>query len=40
MSGGLFSVEGTFWSIIAAFQTPGSPPLAILNTVTNAVVIS
>jgi hypothetical protein len=29
MSGGGYSITGGFWSIIAALQTPGSPPLSI-----------
>ena len=40
MSGGDYSVQGGFWSIISAVQTPGAPRLAILNTATNAVVLS
>ena len=40
MSGGPFSLVGGFWGIISVVQTPGSPPLAILNTRTNAVVLS
>jgi hypothetical protein len=40
MSGGPFSLVGGFWSIISAVQTPGAPLLAILNTGTNAVVLS
>ena len=40
MSGGPFSLVGGFWGIISAVQTPGSPPLAILNTGTNAVLLS
>jgi hypothetical protein len=40
MSGGSFTLEGGFWGIIAAVQTPGAPPLAILNTGTNAVLLS
>ena len=40
MSGGPFSVVGGFWGIISAVQAPGSPPLAILNTGTNAVLLS
>ena len=40
MSGGPFSLVGGFWGILSAVQTPGAPPLAILNTRTNAVVLS
>jgi len=40
MSGGNFTVEGGFWSIIAAVQTPGAPLLKVFRTTTNTVVIS
>ena len=40
MSGGPFSLVGGFSGIISAVQTPGSPPLAILNTGTSAVLLS
>ena len=39
MSGGNFSLDGGFWGLIAAVQTPGSPLLSILRTTTNAVVV-
>ena len=40
MSGGNFAVEGGFWSIIAAVQTPGAPLLKVFRTTTNTIVIS
>src|SRR5213083_3438116 len=40
MSGGNFSLDGGFWSIIAAVQLPGSPLLRIVLTTTNTVVVA
>ena len=40
MSGGNFSLEGGFWAIIAAVQTPGAPALRVVRTTTNTVVIA
>lgn len=40
MSGGNFTLQGGFWGVIAAVQTPGAPYLSILRTATNTVVIS
>lgn len=40
MSGGPFTLQGGFWGIIAAIQTPGAPWLAITRTPTNTVVVS
>src|SRR6185503_11802568 len=40
MSGGNFSVDGGFWSLIAAVQTPGAPTLTITGTTTNTVAVS
>jgi hypothetical protein len=40
MSGGNYSIDGGFWGIIAAVQTPGSPLLTILRTTTNTVAVS
>jgi hypothetical protein len=40
MSGGDFSLSGGFWSIVAAVQAPGAPPLAIAWSSNNTVVIS
>ena len=40
MSGGNYSLQGGFWSIIAAQQTPGAPLLSIWRTTTNTVAVS
>jgi len=41
MSGGNFSVDGGFWSIIAAAQTPGAPLLTItLNSQLSTINLS
>ena len=40
MSGGSYTIDGGFWGIIAALQTPGAPLLSIRFTATNTVVIS
>src|ERR1700716_2104483 len=40
MSGGNYTLDGGFWSIIAAVQTPGSPTLRIVFTATNTVLIA
>ena len=40
MSGGSYAIDGGFWSMIAAVQTPGAPLLSIFHTTTNTVVIS
>ena len=40
MSGGSYTLEGGFWGIIAAVQTPGAPWLTITHTPTNTVVVS
>lgn len=40
MSGGAFSLDGGFWGIIAAVQTPGAPLLALRRTSTNTVAVS
>lgn len=39
MSGGNYTVDGGFWSIIAAVQTPGTPLLSIFRTTTNTVAV-
>jgi hypothetical protein len=39
MSGGNYTVEGGFWAIIAAVQTPGAPLLTITHS-DNSVIIS
>jgi hypothetical protein len=40
MTGGNFTLDGGFWGIIAAIQTPGSPLLRIFLTTTNSAVIA
>jgi hypothetical protein len=40
MSGGNFTLDGGFWGVIAAVQTPGAPLLSIILTTTNSVLIS
>jgi len=40
MSGGNYSIDGGFWGIVAAVQTPGAPLLRIVLTATNAVVVA
>jgi len=40
MSGGLFTLHGGFWGIVAAIQTPGAPYLTVWRTATNTVVVS
>ncbi len=39
MSGGNYSLDGGFWGIIAAVQTPGAPLLSIVRTTTNTVAV-
>ena len=39
MSGGICSLQGGFWSIIAAIQTPGAPLLTITHTTTNTAIV-
>src|SRR6266446_6003750 len=40
MSGGNFTIDGGFWGIIAAIQTPGSPLLRVVLTSTNTVIVA
>jgi hypothetical protein len=40
MSGGNYTLQGGFWSVIAAVQTPGAPLLRIAVTATNTVVVA
>jgi hypothetical protein len=40
MSGGNFTLQGGFWGLIAAVQTPGAPLLSILRTTTNTVAVT
>jgi hypothetical protein len=39
MSGGNYTMDGGFWGIIAAVQTPGAPMLTIARTTTNTVAV-
>jgi hypothetical protein len=40
MSGGTFTLDGGFWSLIAAVQTPGAPLLRVVLSSTNTVVVA
>jgi hypothetical protein len=40
MSGGNYTLQGGFWSLIAAVQTPGAPLLSVWRTATNTAVVS
>jgi hypothetical protein len=40
MSGGSFTLDGGFWGIIAAVQTPGAPLLRVARTTTNTVLLA
>ena len=40
MSGANYSLNGGFWSLLSAMQTPGAPLLSLSRTATNTVVIS
>jgi hypothetical protein len=40
LSGGSYSVEGGFWGIISAVQTPGAPLLTVRLTATNTIAVS
>jgi len=40
LANGKYSVDGGFWAIIAAVQTPAAPLLTIVRTSTNTVAIS
>jgi len=40
MSGGNYTIDSGFWSILTAVQTPGAPLLSISRTATNKVVVS
>jgi hypothetical protein len=39
MSGGNFALDGGFWGVAAAVQTPGAPYLWVTLTPTNTVVV-
>lgn len=40
MAGGTFTLDGGFWGIIAAVQSPGAPLLRVVRTSTNTVVVA
>jgi hypothetical protein len=40
MSGGNFTIDGGFWGVIAAVQTPGAPSLRVFLTSTDTVVVA
>jgi len=40
MSGGNFTLDGGFWGLIAAVQTPGAPALRVVRTGTNTVLLA
>src|SRR2546425_3209748 len=40
MSGGNYTIDGGFWGIIAASQTPGSPLFRVVLSSTNTVVVA
>ncbi len=40
MSGGNYTLQGGFWGILAAVQSPGAPWLTVLRTSTNTVVVA
>jgi hypothetical protein len=40
MSGGNYTLDGGFWEMFAAVQTPGAPLLRVFSTTTNTVVLA
>src|ERR1700752_4218360 len=40
MSGGNYNLDGGFWGIIAAIQTPGGPSLRVVLSGTNTVIVA
>jgi hypothetical protein len=38
MAGGSFALEGGFWGVVGAIQTPGGPLLSVLRTNSNVLV--
>jgi len=40
MSGGNYTLDGGFWSIVAAVQTPGAPLLRVVRSSTNTVIVA
>src|SRR5437867_10708319 len=40
LSGGNYTIDGGFWGIIAAVQTPGGPLLRVVRSSTNTVIVA
>ena len=40
LTGGAYTLNGGFWSVVAAIQMPGAPLLSIARTATNTVAVS
>jgi len=40
MAGGNYTIDGGFWGLLAAVQTPGAPLLRIFLTATNSAVVA
>src|SRR6266550_675454 len=40
LSGGNYTIDGGFWGIIAAIQTPGAPLLRVVFSSTNTVIVA
>lgn len=40
MAGGQFAIQGGFWSVVTAVQTPGAPWLRVERSVTNTVLLA
>ncbi len=40
MSGGNYTLQGGFWGVVAAVQTPGAPLLSVFHTPTNTVAVT
>ena len=38
MSGGNYTLQGGFWGVVAAVQTPGAPPLTITPSGANVII--
>ena len=39
LSGGTFTLQGGFWGVVSAVQTPGAPYLWVTLTTTNTIVV-
>jgi hypothetical protein len=39
LSGGHYTLQGGFWSVLAIMETPGAPTLAIFRTATNTLAV-